>query len=160
MLYCIKDLYNCVIAKRRVSHGLKDFVVQSDNGEFKSNVVKEYLLSVGGDRLTCCAYAPETQSVIERLWGTITNMSSAMMISKKLPECYWEFASAYAAEIYNNIPPKHPIAGLGLHMRSFMNKRVTPVFSKSLVVDALHILPRSTAGRTTNQEPYSVSSWE
>ena len=51
-----------IIVKRRVTHNLREFVIQSDNGEFKSDAVMKYLLSVGGTRLTCCAYSPETQS--------------------------------------------------------------------------------------------------
>ena len=111
VLDCVKHLYDNVIIKRRIAHGLKDFTVQSDNGEFKSEAVLKFLLSVGGNRLTCCAYAPETQSAIERIWGIIHNMSSAMMIGKRLSEYYWAYASAYAGEIYNNIPPSHTPKG-------------------------------------------------
>ena len=32
-------------------------------------------------------------------------MTSAMLIEKKLLECYWEFTQDYAALIYNSIPP-------------------------------------------------------
>ena len=111
VLDCVKDLYERVIVKRRVSYKLTDFVVQSDNGEFKSESMLKILLSVGGNRLTCCAYSPETQSAIERIWGILHNMSSAMLIGKKLPEPYWQFASDYACEIYNNIPPSHTPKG-------------------------------------------------
>ena len=111
VLDCVKDLYERVIVKRRVSYKLTDFVVQSDNGEFKSESVLKFLLSVGGNRLTCCAYSPETQSAIERIWGILHNMSSAMLIGKKLSEPYWQFASDYACEIYNNIPPSHTPKG-------------------------------------------------
>ena len=111
MLECVRDLYDRVIVKRRVTHKLKDFIVQSDNGEFKSDAVLRFLLSVGGNRLTCCAYSPETQAAIERIWGIIHNMSSAMLLGKKLPEHYWQFASAYACKIYNNIPPSHTPKG-------------------------------------------------
>ena len=42
---------------------------------------------------------------IERLWGIINSMASAMIIVKKLSEEYWELAQNYALDIYNNIPP-------------------------------------------------------
>ena len=103
MLECVKDLYERVIVKCRVASNLKTFIVQSDNGEFKSDKVLSFLLSVGGDRLTCCAYSPETQGSIERIWGIIHNMASCMMIDKRLSEPYWELAQAYACDIYNNI---------------------------------------------------------
>ena len=90
---------------RRVNHGLKEFIIQSDNGEFKSDAVLEFLKSVGGNRRTCCAYTPEVMAYIERLWGIIDTMATAMMIDKKLPEPFWELAQKYALDIYNNIPP-------------------------------------------------------
>ena len=43
MLECIKDMYDRIIVKRRITHNLKDFVVQSDNGEFKSEAVLKFL---------------------------------------------------------------------------------------------------------------------
>ena len=81
-----------MIAKRRASHGLKEFVLQSDNGECRSDAVQSYLNSVGGELRTCCAYTPEIMAFIERLWGIINSMASAMMIDKGLPTAYWELA--------------------------------------------------------------------
>ena len=103
--------YSSVIAKRRVSHQLKDFVIQSDNGEFKSDAILNYLNSVGGSRRTCCAYTPEIMAFIERLWGIINSMATAMIIDKQLDETFWEFAQAYALDIYNNIPPSRTPVG-------------------------------------------------
>ena len=70
-----------------------------------SEEILKYLRSVGGDRRTCCAYTPEIMAFIERLWGIIHSMASAMMIDKKLDECYWELAQMYALDIYKNVPP-------------------------------------------------------
>ena len=84
MLECIKLFYSDVIVNRRLNHGLKEFVVQSDNGEFASDSVLEFLKSVGGDRRTCCAYTPEIMAFIERLWGVIHSMARAMMLEKNL----------------------------------------------------------------------------
>ena len=80
-------------------------MIQSDNGEFKSDQILEFLHSVGGERRTCCAYTPEIMAFIERLWGIINSMATAMMVEKQLPEQYWQFAQHYALDIYNNIPP-------------------------------------------------------
>ena len=101
----MKDFYATVIAKRRASHGLKDFIIQSDNGECKSDAVRSFLNSVGGELRTCCAYTPETMAHIERLWGIINNMATAMLLDKGLPTAYWEYAQKYALDIYNSIPP-------------------------------------------------------
>ena len=37
------DFVNTVIVSRRVNHGLKEFVIQSDNGEAKSGKVIDFL---------------------------------------------------------------------------------------------------------------------
>ena len=50
-------------------------------------------------------------SFIERLWGIINSMASAMMIDKQLDQSFWEFAQAYALDIYNNIPPSRSPKG-------------------------------------------------
>ena len=92
----MKHFFESVISKRRASHGLKSFVIQSDNGEFKSDAILSYLHSVGGDRRTCCAYTPEIMAFIERLWGIINSMATAMIIDKQLDENFWEFAQLYA----------------------------------------------------------------
>ena len=76
MYDCIVDFVNTVIVGRRVNHGLKEFTIQSDNGEAKSKRVIEFLQANGGALLTCCSYSPETQSKIERVWRTIHDMST------------------------------------------------------------------------------------
>ena len=77
-----------MVKPRRIAHDLKTFVIQSDNGEFKLNAVLDFLTSVGGEHLTCCACSPESNSRSERIWGILHNMTSAMLIAKNLPECY------------------------------------------------------------------------
>ena len=102
---------NTVISNRRVNYGLNGFTLQSDNGEMKSERVNKFLQEKGGVLLTCCSYAPETQSKIERVWRTIQNMATAMLLEMKLPEPYWALAQRYACQIYNNIPPSRMIKG-------------------------------------------------
>ena len=46
---CIKDFYENVIVKKSDSQGLKDFAIQSDDGECKSDAVCKCLSSVGGE---------------------------------------------------------------------------------------------------------------
>jgi hypothetical protein len=76
---CLQLLYETHIAPL-VAKGLGKFVIQSDNGEFKSDKVQQYLHSVNGERRTVCAYTPELMSVIERLWGTLHQMATAMLL--------------------------------------------------------------------------------
>ena len=99
------DFLSSVIPYCRQKHGLKDFVVQSDWGEFKSDAVQKLLQQYDGKRKICCAYSPETQSRIERTWRTNVELASAMLLAKKLPEPFWEDASRYACIIYNFLPP-------------------------------------------------------
>ena len=84
---------------------MKTFVIHSDNGEFKSDAILDFMRSVESKRVTCCASSPESNSRIERIWRILHNLTRAMLIKKKLPECYWEFVQDYAAMIYNSIPP-------------------------------------------------------
>jgi len=79
-------------------------VIQSDNGECRSEAICKYLNSVGGELRTCSAYTPEIMALMERLWGVINSMAAAMMVDKGLSLEYWEFAQNYALDIYNNIP--------------------------------------------------------
>ena len=92
VLDSVKDLYERVSKPRRSAHDLKLFVVQSDNGEFKSNAVLEFLRSVGGERLTCCVYSPESDSKIKCIWcaaqydlSNVNREESAEMITQICP---------------------------------------------------------------------------
>lgn len=67
---------------------------------------------MGGALLTCCSYSPETNSKIERVWRTIHDMATAMLLQMKLPEQYWELAQRHACLIYNNIPPTRTPKGM------------------------------------------------
>ena len=86
-----------------------------------------------GALLTCCSYSPETQSNIERVWRTIPDMSTALIINKKLPEQFWALTMRYACLIYNNIPPstspkrmkpQSPVETFGLRRLSIYLLRV------------------------------------
>ena len=44
--------------------------------------------------------------------GDSTQYDSAMLIEKKLPECYWETAQDYKALICNSIPPMRTRPGI------------------------------------------------
>ena len=88
----MKDFYATIIAKRRASHGLKDFIIQSDSGECKSEAAKSFIRSFGGVLRTCCAYTTETMAFIEKLRRIINSMATAMLLDKCLPTAYWEYA--------------------------------------------------------------------
>ena len=50
MYDCVVDFVNTVVVGRRVNHGLKEFVIKSDNGEAKSKKVIEFSRVNGGGR--------------------------------------------------------------------------------------------------------------
>jgi hypothetical protein len=96
-----RHLVTTEIPVLRHRHGLKDFIIQSDTGEFVSREI-EGILAENGEYLRHGApYTPETQAVIERLWRTITELATTMMLAANLPEPYWEDATEYARLIYN-----------------------------------------------------------
>ena len=90
---------------------LGDFIMQSDNGEFRSNIIESFINEKGGKVFHSCSYTPETQAIIERLWRTITELASTMLSVARLPEPYWEEATKYSAFIYNNIPASKSLDG-------------------------------------------------
>jgi len=85
----------------------KDSVITivSDNGEFKSVRVKEFLSAHGIRQLFTCPYTPEHNGLIERLWRTLHSMASTMMYEKHVLPELWEEAHKTANYLYNRIPP-------------------------------------------------------
>jgi hypothetical protein len=96
-----RHLVTTEIPVLRHRHGLKDFIIQSDTGEFVSREIEQILAENGGVLRHSSPYTPETQSVIERLWRTVTELATTMLLAAKLPEPYWEDATEYARLIYN-----------------------------------------------------------
>ena len=44
---------------------------------------------------------PELNAIIERVWRTLMEMATAMLLSSDLPDSYWEYAILWAAYVYN-----------------------------------------------------------
>jgi len=80
-------------------------VIISDNGEFKSDRVHEFLANHGIRQMFTCPYTPEHNGLIERLWRTLHTMASAMMNEKHVMPELWEEAHNTANYLYNRIPP-------------------------------------------------------
>ena len=51
-----------------------------------------------------CTNTPENNQFIERVWGTLADMSSCMQEDSKRPEPYWEEARKLSQYIYNRVP--------------------------------------------------------
>jgi len=81
------------------------YTIISDNGEFKSNRVKEFLSMHGVRQLFTCPYTPEHNGLIERLWRTLHTMASTMLNEKRVRPDLWEEAHRTANYLYNRIPP-------------------------------------------------------
>ena len=56
-----KDLIESEIPKLRVRHGLKDFIIHSDVGEFQSDKIRSLVRTMGGEIQKGSAYTPERQ---------------------------------------------------------------------------------------------------
>jgi hypothetical protein len=56
-----KDLIEAEIPKLRLRHGLKDFIIHSDVGEFQSDKIRDLVRSAGGEIQKGSAYTPEHQ---------------------------------------------------------------------------------------------------
>ena len=49
---------------------------RSDNGNFCSDTIADYVQRIRGEQITCCAYTEEIMAFIKRLWGIINNMAT------------------------------------------------------------------------------------
>ena len=105
----LRTWFNNVIIPIRASNSLVTKVfLHSDLGELDSQITRDFCLSNGIYLTFTSAYTPELNSIIERVWRTITESSVAMLIHAKLSEFYWQFARQTAVYIYNAIPGSHP----------------------------------------------------
>ena len=95
-----KDLLESEIPKCRLRHGMKDFIIHSDVGEFQSDKIRGLVRAAGGEIQKGSAYTPEAQCFIERSWRTVKEMASTFILASGLSEPYWECAQGYASQVY------------------------------------------------------------
>ena len=107
MLAQTRDLLESEIPKCRLRHGMKDFIMHSDVGEFQSDKIRDLVRTYGGEIQKGSAYTPEQQCFIERAWRTVKDMASTMIVAAGLSEPYWECAQVYAALIYGRTVRPH-----------------------------------------------------
>jgi len=101
--------YQKVLVPLRASDvSLTKIYLHADLGELHSDAAQQFCLQHGIYLTFTSAYTPELNSIIERIWRTITESSVAMLIFSKLPEVFWQFARQTAVYIYNAIPGAHP----------------------------------------------------
>ena len=94
-----KDLRESEIPMCRLRHGMKNFIVHSDVGEFQSDKIIALVRSYGGENPKGSAYTPEQQCFIERGWRTIKGTASTMIVAAGLLKPYWECAHVYSNQI-------------------------------------------------------------
>ena len=82
--------------------------VHTDNGEFNSKEIHDYLLVHGVYSMLTCPYTPQHNAVIERIWRTITEAAIALLLTAELPETYWQEARKCAGHVYNRMVCAHP----------------------------------------------------
>ena len=74
--------------------------VHTDNGEFNSKDIYEFLLRHGVYSMLTCPCTPEHNAVIERIWRTISEAAIAMMLTAELPGMFWQEARKYVQGMY------------------------------------------------------------
>ena len=85
----------------------------SDNGKMiklmlSYNIAQQYILY----------YTPEHNAIIARVWRTLLEMATAMLMSSDPPDSYWEYAILCTAYINNRIPLVRQPVGLDKLLRS------------------------------------------
>ena len=91
---------------RAADPSLGQITLVSDGGESKSDVMSKLCSSYNVAQQFTCYDTPEHNSFIERVWRTIGDTSTAMLLDSNKPEPFWEEAWKCAQYIYNRIPPR------------------------------------------------------
>ena len=99
---------NVIVPLRAADSTFTKVFVHSDLGELSSQAAKDFATEHGIYLTYTAAYTPELNSIIERVWRTITDSAVAMLLHARLSESYWQFARQTAVYIYNAIPGAHP----------------------------------------------------
>ena len=106
---CIRDRINTYIKPLRAAYPDMGMIfVHTDNGEFNSKEIHDYLLVHGVYSMLTCPYTPQHNAVIERIWRTITEAAIALLLTAELPETYWQEARKCAGHVYNRMVSAHP----------------------------------------------------
>ena len=103
-----KWLNEIIVPARASTPSLTKVFLHSDLGELCADIIKNFCLTNGIYLSFTAAYTPELNSIIERVWRTITDSSVSMLIYSKLSEFFWQYARQTAVFIYNAIPGSHP----------------------------------------------------
>ena len=83
-------------------------LIQGDNGELKSKVVKSYLMKSGIITRYTQPHFPEQNGMLERAFRTIYELAVSMLVHAGLPEPYWKFATEYAGFVSDITPNRTP----------------------------------------------------
>jgi len=81
--------------------------LNTDMGESTSNNVITFLAGVGVQLSTTCPHIPEQNTIIERVWRSIGESATAILLTEDLFESYWEEARKTACYLYNRSPRAH-----------------------------------------------------
>ena len=76
-----------------------------DSGEAKSKNMKSLLVNYAIKQIFTSYNTPEQNALMERVWRTLGEMATCMLLDAELPETFWEEARRYATFIYNRLPP-------------------------------------------------------
>ena len=104
----ISSLKQYLIAARvllKSSEPITPTIVRTDQGTaFMARDFTDYIASLSAMHSPAVTYAPQQNSLIERLWGTVFNMARVLLASANLPATFHSFAVKHAAFLRNILP--------------------------------------------------------
>ena len=85
----MQEFIDTVIARVRASDPTLGLIsIVADSGESRSNKMERLLAKYNMEPLYTNYNTPEVNSVIERVWRTIQEMATSMLLDSELPETY------------------------------------------------------------------------
>ena len=115
---------------RALNSQLGQVTLVGDSGEAKSDNMRKILAQHAIKQVFTSYNTPEQNAVIERVWRTLGEMATCMLLDADLPETYWEEARRYSVFIYNRLPPsrKPKVGPWEAPMELLYKSSATPIY--------------------------------
>ena len=87
----MRNLRNCVLFTE-----IGQVILVGDSGEAKSNKMKVLLAQKAIKQVFTSYNTPEQNAIMDRVWRTLGELATCMLLDAGLPETYWQEARQYA----------------------------------------------------------------
>jgi hypothetical protein len=101
----LKEFENKFLLRIR-ANGVRNILIQSDNGEFKSMLVKQHCREAGILQRYTAPYSSSSNGRAERAIGVVKATGRVLLGHSGLEETFWTFAAKTAAYLINASPSK------------------------------------------------------